>query len=119
MVQDILPNNSENYGTAAVEAGKLPVQPYQTSAHTATITSVASTTSTVQVLAANETLNSATFYNASTQICYLSFDASATSSHYSVQIAAGGTFSLPQPVFNGVISATWASANGNLIVTTY
>lgn len=124
MVQNILkPMSSSNYGTPAVEAGNLPVQPYNTAADetpdVATITTVTASTSSTVVLAANIQRQSAIFYNASTAICYLAFGSTASPTAYSVQIAANGNYTLSVPIYTGEISAVWVSANGELVVTTY
>lgn len=83
-------------------------------------TAVAASTSSVVVLAPNSNRVSATFYNDSTAICYLDLTGgTASSTSYSVQVAAnGGYYELSAP-YQGQISAVWAAANGNLMVTEF
>lgn len=88
---------------------------------TATLSNVSSSASNVTLLAANTKRCMATFYNDSTQICYLKFGATATSSSYTVQLAAGAYYELPacdgRGVYTGIIDGIWAAANGNMRVT--
>ena len=86
-----------------------------------TLSNVASSASNVTLLAANTKRSMATFFNDSTQICYLKFGATATSSSYTVQLAAGAYYELPacdgRGVYQGIIDGIWAGANGNMRVT--
>lgn len=123
MVQDILkPMSSHNYGTAAVEAGNLPVGIYNVAAEepadVATITSIATSTSSVVALPAGQYTN-VTFYNGATNTVYLAFAPTATTSNYTVEVTAGSTYQMPKPVYSGVVSAIWSTGSGNLQVTAY
>lgn len=84
-----------------------------------TITSVASSASSVLVLAANSLRKGACVYNDSTQVLYLALtSAVASNSAYTVQIAAGGYYELPSTSsYVGPVNGIWASANGNARVT--
>lgn len=88
--------------------------------HTATsaVTSVASSATTVSLLASNASRKQAAFYNDSTQILYLKLGATASTTSYTVQIPAGGYYELPGvTVYTGAIDGIWASANGNARIT--
>lgn len=87
--------------------------------NTGALTNVASSNTSVTILASNNSRSGAYFYNDSTQVLYLALtSAAASSSAYTVQLAAGQFYELPQaPVWTGVITGIWASANGNLRVT--
>jgi hypothetical protein len=88
------------------------------SAGTATLTNVSSSASTGTILASNAARLGATFYNDSTQVCYLKFGATASTTSYTVQMAAGAYYELPGPhVYSGIIDGIWASANGSMRVT--
>jgi hypothetical protein len=52
-------------------------------------------------------------------VLYLKFGATASSSSYTVQIAAGGYFEFPVPVYAGEVDGIWASANGNARLTSW
>lgn len=85
---------------------------------TSTVTSVASSATTVSILASNTSRKGAMFFNESTAICYLKFGATASTTSYTVQIAASGFFEMPGPkIYTGAIDAIWASANGSLRIT--
>ena len=58
-------------------------------------------------------------FNDSTQVLYLLFGTTASSSSYTVQIAAGGYFEFPQPAYAGNVDGIWASANGNARLTSW
>ena len=125
MVQNILkPMSSSSYGTAARESGNLPILPYDTQANspaeTATMTAKSASGSSAVILSANVLRKSVTFYNGGSTICYLAFGATATTSVFTVQIAASASYSLATPIYRGVISAIWAgSPSGSLQITEY
>ncbi len=83
---------------------------------------VASSNSSVTILAANSGRLGATITNDSTQILYLLLGSSAAStSNYTVQLAGsttGGVAYYEVPFgFTGQLTGIWASANGNARVT--
>lgn len=87
------------------------------------LATVASSASSVTILAANAGRRGATIYNESTAILYLGFTSSAVStSSYTVQIPPNvGTntvayYEVPFG-YTGQINGIWASANGNARVT--
>lgn len=84
---------------------------------TSTVTQVASSATNVQVLASTAGRKGASFFNDSTQVCYLKLGTTATSSSYTVKMAAGDFYEAPFPCYTGRIDAIWASANGNMFVT--
>jgi len=75
---------------------------------------VASSATTVTLLAANTSRKGASIYNASTAILYVQEGgaASIASGGYNVAIPASGYYELPTPVYKGVLNGIWASANG-------
>lgn len=87
--------------------------------------SVSSSASNTTLLAANPRRTMAAFYNDSTAVLYLKCGATASSSSYTVQLAAGGYYELPVTnhasgsVYSGIVDGIWASANGNLRVTEF
>lgn len=84
---------------------------------TGTQSTVASSASSVTVLASNANRKGATVYNDSTQILYLSLSATtASTSSYSVQMGAGAFFEVPF-FYTGQLTGIWASANGNVRIT--
>jgi hypothetical protein len=85
-------------------------------AATGTLTNVASSATTVTVLAANVARLGATIANDSTQVLYLKFGATASATSYTVKMAAGAYYEVPFG-YAGVIDGIWAAANGNARVT--
>lgn len=86
---------------------------------TATLSNVASSATSVTVLASNTSRKGAVIVNDSTQILYLKFGATASATSYSYQLAAGETLEIPGAniLYTGIIDGIWASANGNARVT--
>lgn len=87
---------------------------------TGTQSIVAGSASSVTVLASNANRMGATVYNDSTAILYalLKTGGTASTTVYTVQIAAGGYYEVPFK-FTGGIIGIWASATGNARVTEF
>lgn len=85
---------------------------------TATCTNVVSSATNVTLLSSNTARKGAVFYNDSTQICYLKFGATATSSSFTIPMAAASLITMGNdPVYTGVVDGIWVTANGNMRVT--
>lgn len=104
---------------AATNAGTFPVQNTETRPSSATVTSVASSASSVNLLASNANRRKAMFFNDSTQIAYIKFGTTASTTSYTVKVLAGGYYEVPTPVYTGAIDCIWAAANGNMRITEY
>lgn len=85
---------------------------------TATIGSVAGTTSSVTLFSGTDHANGRVVYNNSSAVLYLAYGGSASTTNYTVQIASQGYFEAPVPVYAGVVSGAWAS-NAGTAFTTY
>jgi hypothetical protein len=83
----------------------------------ATLTNVASSTSSVTLFAATGHTKGRTIYNDSTAVLYVKYGATASTTSYTVQLPAGAYYEFPQPVYCGVVDGIWASANGAARVT--
>lgn len=83
---------------------------------TATLSNVASSATSVTILAANTARKGAQIYNDSTQILYVKFGTTASTSSFTVPLAAATYYELPAG-YTGRIDGIWASANGNARVT--
>jgi hypothetical protein len=80
----------------------------------ATLTTVAASTSTGVLLALNTARTGASVMNDSTSgTLYLAFAATASTSAYTVKIAPGQFYELPTPVYTGAVSGIWDIASGN------
>lgn len=85
-------------------------------APTATLSNVPSSATTVTILAANTGRVGAQVYNDSTQILYLKFGTAASSTSFTVKLAADTYYEVPAG-YTGIIDGLWASANGSARVT--
>lgn len=89
-----------------------------TKASTAATSNVAASVTTVTVLAANAArLGAMVFNDSAAASLYLKMGASASTTSFTVLIAAGGYYELPQPVYTGNLTAVWSAANGTARVT--
>ncbi len=101
-----------DYSTLNVDsAGWLRVRAATDAPAAAAHTSVASSASSVQLLAATAR-KGFTIFNDSTQVLYIKYGATASATSYLAQIAASGFYEDPWG-WNGVVDGIWASANGN------
>lgn len=89
----------------------------ESSHDTATTTNVASSASSVTLLAANTSRRGATIFNDSTAVLYVKFGTTASTSSFTYKVAAGGTLELPVPIYRGRIDGIWSAANGNARIT--
>lgn len=91
--------------------------------HSATISRVASAAADTVLLAANTGRMGAYLFNESSAVLYVKFGLAASVTSYTVQIAAGGYYELPNGsggaggVYRGPVNGIWASANGFAMVT--
>jgi hypothetical protein len=96
-------------------AGALSVGP---APGTGTQSSVASSASSVTLLAANAARKQATFFNDSTATLYLLLGTGpASATAYTVQLLPQAYFEIPWPVYTGQVTGIWSAANGNCRVT--
>lgn len=84
---------------------------------TATLTNVSSSATSVSILAANTARVGAAIYNDSTQVLYLKFGATASTSSFTVKMASGAYYEFPLPVYTGAVDGLWSSANGYARIT--
>lgn len=83
----------------------------------ATLTSVAGATSSTALLASNGNRKGMMIFNDSTAILYLAFASSASTTAYTVQVAPGGFYEMPSPIYTGALYGIWSAANGNARIT--
>lgn len=84
---------------------------------TSTVTSVAGSATSVQLLASTSGRKAAYFYNDSTADCYLKLGTTASTSSFTVKMVSNSFYELPQPCYTGQIDAIWSSATGNIRIT--
>jgi hypothetical protein len=73
----------------------------------------------VMLLPANASRRSATFYNESSAVLYLKFDAMASVALYSLQIPPNGYFELPSTGYNGRIDGVWSASAGAVLISEF
>lgn len=86
---------------------------------TASVVNVASSATNVTLFAASGDTNARAIYNDSTAVLYVKFGATASTTSYTVQLAAGAYYEFPQPVYAGQVDGIWASANGAARTTSW
>ena len=88
----------------------------QSRSSTPTQTSVAASASNVSLLASNGSRLGATIYNDSSAVLYRRLGASASTTNYTVAMAANSYYEAPFN-YTGAIDGIWASATGNARIT--
>jgi hypothetical protein len=83
---------------------------------TGTSTNVASSASSVTLLAANTSRFGAMIFNDSTAVLYVKLGATASATSYTVKMDAGDYFEVPYE-YTGIIDGIWASATGSARIT--
>jgi hypothetical protein len=85
----------------------------------ATLSSVNSSASSAQVLAANAARRMVIAQNDDANDCYLKYGATATTSDYTVRIPGnGGYWEMPEPIYSGRIDAIWSADGGGALRVT-
>lgn len=85
-------------------------------APTSVLTNVAGSATNVTLLASNTARISAVMYNDSTQIAYVKYGTTASSTSFTVPLASGVYYEVVGG-YTGQIDAVWVSANGNMRIT--
>lgn len=94
--------------------------PTSVATRTPTTTSVASSATSVTILAANANRKGFSFSNISTAKLYLSFANPATTANCFIEVPAGAFLLLDQQlIVTSAIYGIWASANGTVQVTEF
>lgn len=83
----------------------------------AVVSNVASSATSVQLVAANADRKGLTIFNDSTQILKIKFGVTASATDFTVEIAAGGVYNMSSPIYGGRIDGIWAAANGFARIT--
>lgn len=84
---------------------------------TPTLSNVNSSASVVNLLAANTARKGVTVFNDSTSACYIKYGSAASTTSFTVKVAAGGYWEAPQPVPTVILTIIWDAANGAARVT--
>jgi len=98
------------------ELRALPVETISGKAGTSTITSVASSITSVSLLAANTDRLGATIYNDGNKKLYIAFGSTASTTAFTVEVHKEQYFEVPY-TYTGEISGIWDVANGSARIT--
>jgi hypothetical protein len=96
--------------------GMTPLSIIQQASSTAILTSVASSATSVTLLAANANRKGFILYNNSSKTCNVAFATTASLAAFTVAIPAMSVFE-SESLYTGVISGIWTAANGSMEVT--
>lgn len=81
------------------------------------VTTVVSTIGLVTILTNNNLRRGLSIYNFSTSPFYFKLGASANTTSYTLMMVSSGYYELPKPVYTGLISGLWGSANGYALIS--
>ena len=83
---------------------------------TATATTVAASSTSTKILAANPDRKGAQFWNTSASTLFIKLGSAASATSYSLQMGPGDYFEMPFG-FTGDVNGIWQSASGNVLIT--
>jgi hypothetical protein len=98
----------------ASDQAAIPVT--QGSSSTASLTSVASSATSVSILSSNSIRKGLILWNDSTATAYVAFAASSSTSAFTIKMGPGAYWEMAT-LYTGAISAIWDVANGSMRVT--
>lgn len=98
-------------------AGALVTETTLDTKATSSVTSVAASATNVTLLSLNANRAMASFFNDSTSAAYVKLGATASTSSFTIKMAANSFYELPLPVYTGIIDCIWDSATGNMRIT--
>jgi len=89
-------------GTFALSNAEAP-------AAAASLSNVSSSASSVTLKAANTSRRGLLIFNDADKTLNVKYGATASSSSFTVQIAAGGYWEMPKPIYQGTLDGIWAT----------
>lgn len=101
--------------TGSVITAAVQINTYQSNP-TATLSNVSGSATSVTLLASNTSRKGVTIYNDSSAILYVKFGASASTTSFTIKMAADTYYEVPFG-YTGIIAGIWASATGSARVT--
>lgn len=84
--------------------------PSSSPATAASLANVASSATNVTLKAANASRRGLIVFNDADKALHLKYGATASATSFTVKIAAGGYWEMPQPVYVGVVDGIWEAA---------
>lgn len=114
----IEPNDVRAAAVAVVDTTGTQLSGFDSSRPTtATLTTVASSATSVSLLAANPARRRFVVVNESSKTLFIAFAATATLTAYTVSVAGGMVYEGVLNDYTGVVSGIWSTANGNARIT--
>lgn len=102
--------NATNDTRATVDADGLYVNVRRfPSVTTATLTNVSDAATSTSLSTSNPNRKGWYVTNDSSSILYINFGATASTTAYTVQVAAGGFYEMPLPVYTGAMNGIWSA----------
>lgn len=101
----------------ASDQSTLPISNAKNFSSVATLTNVASSASSVQLVAANAARKGLLIYNDGTALLRIKFGTTASATSFSIPIATATLYTMDFPFFDGRIDGIWAAANGSARIT--
>ncbi len=89
----------------------------QTGAATATLANVSSSATNVTLQASNSSRRGLSIFNDSSDILYVKFGATASSTSFTVKMLPGSYYEMPTPVYTGIVDGIWSVATGSARMT--
>lgn len=99
--------NSAGWSTFAVDSAAVG----------SVVSVVASTVGTVTLAASQTRRVALSIYNASVNPLFMKLGASASTASYTLMMVGSGYYELPRPIYNGIVTGIWQTANGNAYIT--
>lgn len=81
------------------------------------VTAITSTVGTVTLASANTNRVALSIYNASINPLFMKLGASASTASYTLMMVGSSFYELPRPIYSGIITGIWQSANGSALVS--
>lgn len=106
---------ADGAATAVEATAPLPVA--MGGAANAALTAVPASITSVQLLAPRAGRKGAVIVNDGNATMYLAYADTASAAAYTYKMPPNAVFEMPQPIWAGAISAIWASASGNAVIT--
>ncbi|MES2529451.1 MAG: hypothetical protein V4636_00325 [Pseudomonadota bacterium] len=101
-----------------LRATPVPVSvPDNTPLTTAAPVSVPSSATVVTLMVSNAARRALFIFNNSTSAVYVKFGSTATAADFTFKMAAGAFYEMPRPLYTGIITGIWVSADGAALVT--
>jgi hypothetical protein len=98
-----------DYAPLQMSGGRLHVSTQPATVSSATVSSLASSASSAQLLASNTSRKGLILVNTDVNSVYVKYGTTASATDFTVLMPANGYWEMPQPIYTGRIDAIWAA----------